>query len=597
MQGEPDARPASPGAIQQISATERASAETVAAPLLTPSGRLVVRELPVISVDLRSVSIARDVPLLTEPTGRDLEIVSMLGEGGMARVYLARQHSLQRDVAIKTLHENASAAQRNALLEEGVITGFLEHPGVVPVHALGLDASDRPVLVMKRVEGVAWSDLLRDPDHPAWQTRGGDPGARLDDHVEILRQVCNAAHFAHSRGIIHRDIKPQNVLIGRFGDVYLADWGIAYRAGSSSANGICGTPGYMAPEMLLSEEIDARTDVYLLGATLHEILTGRALHVSTKLHDILREIEAEEPHDYGPGVPAPLVDIVRRATARDPEARYASAAAFHLALTDYARHKSSISLASSALERLPRLRILTASAQTDEASQRELDQLIAELRFGLTQAVEQWSANPAAAEGLAELEALLASRRQRAAEMARIALDHDPRIGARLRAMGQAALALAGCAVAVSALAKGVYHEPSARELILEGMLPFTVLILVVLFLRPRIQWTSLNRHITTLGLVVVTGIVLERILAAHGGVSAAQILSHNALAISSLLVVSSNQGYRWFSWVAIPMFCTALVCAFLPTMASFCFALGTGLTFILIMLITLLAPRSDPGA
>src|SRR4030095_4918251 len=99
----------------------------------------------------------------------DLEIISTLGEGGMGRVHLARQRSLDRDVAVKTLKPDAPERARNALLAEATVTGALEHPGIIPVHALGIDERGRPVLVMKRVEGTDWSQLIHEPDHPAWR--------------------------------------------------------------------------------------------------------------------------------------------------------------------------------------------------------------------------------------------------------------------------------------------------------------------------------------------------------------------------------------------------------------------------------------------
>src|SRR5262249_35011988 len=151
---------------------------------------------------------------------------------------------------------------------------------------------------MKHVEGVSWRDLLRDGAHPAWAKVGAPGEDRLVSHLQILMQVCNAVEFAHRRGLIHRDIKPANVMVGEFGEVYLLDWGIAARTGilaeASSHLGesgaeptprMLGTPAYMAPEMLSRKvgPIDERTDVYLLGATLHEVLTGRPRHVGSTL--------------------------------------------------------------------------------------------------------------------------------------------------------------------------------------------------------------------------------------------------------------------------------------------------------------------------
>ena len=113
--------------------------------------------------------------------------------------------------------------------------GKLEHPGIIPVHALGLHEDGRPVLVMKRVYGVSWMELLQDAAHPAWEGWSGDPKDRLDGHLEILMQVCNAAHFAHSRGIVHRDIKPENIMLRPDGYVKVLDFGLAKLAETSSA--------------------------------------------------------------------------------------------------------------------------------------------------------------------------------------------------------------------------------------------------------------------------------------------------------------------------------------------------------------------------
>src|SRR5262249_9535023 len=145
-------------------------------------------------------------------------------------------------------------------LEEAKTTGLVDHPGIVPVHALGRDPAGRPILVMKRVEGVSWRQLLDDSTDVAWTTLERPGTDRLAFHLETLMQVCNALAFAHRRGIIHRDIKPSNVMVGEFGEVFLLDWGIACPiqrgAGASSSDEtapaatLCGTPAYMAPEML-----------------------------------------------------------------------------------------------------------------------------------------------------------------------------------------------------------------------------------------------------------------------------------------------------------------------------------------------------------
>jgi serine/threonine-protein kinase len=158
------------------------------------------------------------------------------------------QRSLDREVAIKRLVAKPNRTHVEALLAEAGMMGRLEHPNIVPVHALGACPNRGPLLVMKRVRGIAWSELLKDPEHPAWGAHVED---RLDRNLEILVAICNACHFAHSRGIIHRDIKPQNVMVGDYGEVYLMDWGIATTAESPPSSEVLGSPAYMAPELAL----------------------------------------------------------------------------------------------------------------------------------------------------------------------------------------------------------------------------------------------------------------------------------------------------------------------------------------------------------
>ena len=180
-----------------------------------------------------------------------------LGEGGMGVVHLEKQVALDRKVAIKFLRADTRTAHDvEALLSEAWRAGALEHPNILPIHALSLDEAGYPVIVMKRIEGVTWQALLRDPAAMAAHAPGKHP---LDEHLRILQQVCNAAHFAHTRGIVHRDLKPENVMVGSFGEVYVVDWGLACAPGP--AGQLAGTPAYMAPEMTGRGDISVQTDV------------------------------------------------------------------------------------------------------------------------------------------------------------------------------------------------------------------------------------------------------------------------------------------------------------------------------------------------
>ncbi len=146
---------------------------------------------------------------------------AVLGQGGMGVVKLARQVSLGRPVALKTLKAQGSVTDAEALLAEAWLAGSLEHPGILPIYAVSLGADGGPLVVMKRIEGVTWTALLRGEAELDLYARGR---SRLEAHLRVAMSLCDAVHFAHSRGVVHRDLKPDNVMLGRFGEVYLVDW-------------------------------------------------------------------------------------------------------------------------------------------------------------------------------------------------------------------------------------------------------------------------------------------------------------------------------------------------------------------------------------
>jgi serine/threonine protein kinase len=560
-----------------------------ASPRTLPSERdddASVRELPRISVELRGTlgdRRDRDAPASSKRE-RDLEVVRTLGEGGMGRVFLARQHSLDREVAIKTVRDSASEQERAALLVEGAVVGHLEHPGVVPVHALGVDADGRPVLVMKRVEGAPWSDLLADPEHPTWAGVGGDPRDRLDANLAILGQVCSAVEFAHSRGIVHRDVKPQNILIGRYGEVVLADWGLALRLEAGEApQPLCGTPAYMAPEMVTGGVIDARTDVYLLGATLHQILTGSSRHAGQNLHQALLAAAESAPFEYGKRVPEALGNLANRATAQEPGRRPASAAAFKEALTDYLRHRASIALADSAAERLARLRALLADVESlaSAAWQREVDVVGAEVAFAVDEALRGWSENPVAKQAGAELEVLLGSRRSRAAQLERLAHELDPGVSSRQRAGALLGLAAIGVTLSLSGvLADG--RAVTTRDLAFQSLGPLGAVTVFAVLLRRHLLRTLLNRRILA-GLLVATSVIsVNRALGMLAGVSAPQVLVFDCLALAALSTIAAFVFFRWVGWFAALLLAAAITAAVAPERALAAFSLGTGSALLL---------------
>lgn len=344
----------------------------------------VLAELPFLDVRVPSEGVSAEWLLREE-----------LGRGGMGVVSRAEQRSLGRDVAIKHLGEGRQrTANKRALVDEARVLGKLSHPNIVPVHALGTDGEGRPMLVMKRVEGARWADVLADPAH---ELVGDD---RLGTHIGVLLQVCRAIEYAHSRGLVHRDLKPDNVMLGDFGEIYVLDWGVACTLGdvaegplSKNADAsLVGTPCYMAPEMLRRGAVSERTDVFLLGAVLYEVLTGAPPHKGDNLYEILFAVASSEPREYPRDVPRDLVAICERALSSRPEDRHPSAAAFREDLAGALRHRASTQLTGDALERL--------DAATDAEMSAKIWQALWECRFGLRQALDMWAENEAAQRGL-----------------------------------------------------------------------------------------------------------------------------------------------------------------------------------------------------
>ncbi len=377
-----------------------------------------------------------------EPAEYDLRAV--IGEGGMGLVRDAVQLSIGREVAVKTVHPNQRDNRHvvSDLLTEAQITGALEHPNIVPIYSLGCDDEGLPLIVMKRIDGAVWSEVLRDPAHALLSGAGEE---RLSWHLAILGQVCRAVHFAHSRGIVHRDLKPANVMIGAFGEVYVLDWGLALHVdpatGAARTSTASGTPAYMAPEMVETARapITARTDVFLLGAILHEILTGRPPWAGSKVSEALAQARACAPSEALVDVPAPLAAITRRAMSAAPEERYASAEALRLAIEEYIRHRGAASLAAHAERSLAELRELVAPTHDEDVADEDhprrdesrIHGLFGECRFGFDRALAEWPESQVALKGrmtayLLMIEHELRARRPGAAAALLDELDVPP---------------------------------------------------------------------------------------------------------------------------------------------------------------------------
>lgn len=323
------------------------------------------------------------------------EIGELLGRGGMGIVHRAVQVSLRREVAIKRVAQGSRGSSHPAalaaLLKEAWVGGNLEHPNVVPVHAL-VDIDGAPAVVMKRIEGTSLAAVLRDPS--------AAPADPLASRLRVAVAVCNAIAYAHRRGVLHLDLKPDNVMLGRFGEVCVLDWGLAAGFGpeapawlpaAAAIRAVSGTPDYMAPEIAMGDGayVSPRTDVYLLGAMVHEIVTGAAPHGGATLLERLERAYRSVPFAYPASVPEELVEILHRSMHRDPEQRFVSAEALRDALEAFLAHRRGDEMLREAGRRIGALEAALA-AGADELT---VSRLFGGARFSLREATEARAAD------------------------------------------------------------------------------------------------------------------------------------------------------------------------------------------------------------
>ena len=341
------------------------------------------------------------------PPDQGFEIRDLLGRGGMNVVYRALQRDLQREVGIKKIRpeKERSASARRDFLHEARLTGLLEHPNILPVHGVSVGEKGEISLAMKLIEGLTWAELLH-PQTP--EARRTAASLSLPDHLRLLITVCNAVSFAHSRGVIHRDIKPENVMIGAFGEVVLMDWGIALRTHESDDDSprgrirLAGTPAYMAPEMISpgGGDISERTDVYLLGALLFELLEGRPPQAAGTLFEALALATSTRLPQLHEEAAPELADLCRSALAHDPQDRPASVRDFRQSLEQYLSHRESLAISTRAAELLAATKEVGVASETQPAESRadvytEMSRIIA----GFEQSRILWPENPEAQKG------------------------------------------------------------------------------------------------------------------------------------------------------------------------------------------------------
>src|SRR5205823_1986720 len=254
--------------------------------------------------------------LSTETIGGRYALDRPLGRGGMASVYLGHDGQLERRVAVKLLAPGVARDHdlRRRFARESRLAARLSHPNVVAVYDAG-EEDGRPYIVMEYVEGETVADVLR--------RRGSLPP---EEAVEIAAQVCAGLAHAHAHGLVHRDVKPQNLLVARDGRVKIADFGVARGDDASKltqAGTVLGTAAYLSPEQAAGAEVGPCSDIYSVGAVLYELLSGSTPYRFESLAGLAAPRTAPPP--LPPHVPPALAEVVARCLAPDPDDRPASA--------------------------------------------------------------------------------------------------------------------------------------------------------------------------------------------------------------------------------------------------------------------------------
>ncbi|MHC4848829.1 MAG: serine/threonine-protein kinase, partial [Planctomycetota bacterium] len=281
------------------------------------------------------------------PAREKFLVEAPIGRGGMGEVFLVSDQDLRRQVAMKVLRQDQAHGreQRLHFIAEAQATSQLEHPGIPPVHDMGLTKDGQLYFTMKLVQGRTLREVLHDL---LLKRKEVAREYNLHKLISILERCCEPIHFGHEKGVIHRDLKPENIMLGDYGEVHVLDWGLArvqgateeYEnfdavetartdAGSETLHGaVKGTLPYMSPEQMHGQELDRRTDVYALGCLLYEVLTLQPAFdsrdgglIADKQRGRIADVRTRNPRRR---IPEPLAIVCEKALAMQPRDRYAT---------------------------------------------------------------------------------------------------------------------------------------------------------------------------------------------------------------------------------------------------------------------------------
>ena len=334
---------------------------------LFPRRRTLVDE----TLNLISSGHTASAPETSRPAGGELPNVNdfysvereTIAVGGQGSIRKAVDRSLGCVVAVKTLHGKLCSDEqaRCDFVNEARLTASLDHPAIIPIHGLFGDAGNGMHLAMKLISGHTLSDYIK--NIVAVYERKGiarfDERRSLYNRIEIFLRVCDAMEHAHSRGIIHRDLKLENVMIGRHRETYVTDWGLALtleEAGNLPK--VTGTPGFLAPEVLTTRKADVRSDIYSLGIILFEMVSLRPAFPHTELSELLRMVKQGKHvplrHRFGCRIDADLRAIILKAIDLDPDSRYQEVKELAADLRRYLANEETVALPDNIFSKVGR---------------------------------------------------------------------------------------------------------------------------------------------------------------------------------------------------------------------------------------------------